>query len=116
MDGRTEGRILMDQLISIDYYVVMFDLVAPNAFPDTSSQFCATVYLMLATTIVFAGGTAFAAMKTYPSDKSKGANISLLFSCDARLNVSNISSSNDFFVYFSPSVFAKSQSHGIDLI
>ena len=47
--------------------------VAPNAFPDASSQFSATSYLMLATTVVLMGGTGFVAMKTYSAQPmSKG--------------------------------------------
>ena len=52
---------------------MLFDAVAKNAFPDTSSPLSATVLLMLATTIILIGGTGFAASKTYSTTaKSKG--------------------------------------------
>jgi len=64
-------------LIDLSFFIyccfVLFDVVAKNAFPDSSSPLSATVYLMFLTTIALIGGTAFAASKTYSFDiKSKG--------------------------------------------
>jgi len=69
-------NIKLDQF-NIQLYVVSFGTVAPNAFPDCSSQFSATVYLMLATTVVLIGGTGFAANKTYSAHPASKGNISI---------------------------------------